>query len=85
VSFPKTSPIQTAEGGFFMHQIVTNLSRQNTRYLKRFGNQEALFVMSLEEYELMASTQGFAFEKAMQNRDGPSYHLMFVMYAMDVI
>jgi hypothetical protein len=64
--FPKSMLHKQLKEHLSMHQIVTNLSRQKTRHLKRFGKQEALCAMPLEEYKLMTSAQQFAFEKAIE-------------------
>jgi hypothetical protein len=49
-----------------LHQIVITPSRQKTRHQKKHGKQEPLCAMPLDEYELMTSTQQFAFEKAIE-------------------
>jgi hypothetical protein len=67
VSFPKTSPLKTAQGFFSLHQIVITLSRHKTRHQKKHGKQELLCATPLDEYELMTSAKQFAFEKALES------------------
>jgi dTDP-4-amino-4,6-dideoxygalactose transaminase len=64
VSFPKTSPLQTAKGFFVVapdHHY--SLKTENETHLKNHGKQEPLCAMRMDEYKLVTSTQQFAFEK----------------------
>ena len=65
--FPKPLIYKQLHEDLTMHQIAVNLTRQKTRHLKQFGKQEPLCAMPLEQYELMSSTQQFAFEKAIES------------------
>jgi hypothetical protein len=64
--FPKPLIYKQLKEDLSMHKIVTTLSRQKTRHLKRFGKQEPLCAMPLEEYELTTSIQQFDFEKLIE-------------------
>jgi hypothetical protein len=64
--FPKPLLYKQLKENLLLHQIVITLSRQKTRHLKKHGKQEPLCAMPLDEYELITSTQQFAFEKAIE-------------------
>jgi hypothetical protein len=64
--FPKPLLYKQLKKNLPLHQIVTTISRQKIRHLKKHGKQEPLCAMPLDEYELMTSTEQFSFEKAIE-------------------
>jgi hypothetical protein len=64
--FPKPQLYKQLKEDLMLHKIVTILSRQKTRLLKQYGKQEPICAMPLGEYEIITSTQKFAFEKEIE-------------------
>jgi hypothetical protein len=74
VSYPKTSPLQTGQGKF--------VTAPNS-HLKKHRKQEPLWVIPLDEYELMTSAQKFAFEKAIEEEQRWSKLYLDVCHVCD--